>query len=534
MYKINVDQQKGFSIIEMAFIVAIIGLIGVGVFNDYGEQDNLAKWKQSKAKLKVVKKALLEFARVNKHMPCPTQGIDASSGTQALNNTTINIPLVNAIPATPAVPGTDTTPTIPAIPATPALPPINNVPINACAVDNGTVPYEILGLSRADVLDAWENPFMYAIDKAATNPNLMWSCPASSACFFNGDSLPVSVRNGRNRNVASNERGKIPALPAFDFSTMPTDTFLKTNPLNGGNTFLRICTDSACGTVVANGLEAVLVAFNSNGRLGGNSAAENENNDGAIDVVYVQADYQEGVFDDVLLGISANEIKQRTNSESIEVIDLTTGSTTKLGHDIGNLGDQQVGTSGTNLGTNAGDLDQTSQTLSFGKGDAGKQVVLNFNTHAVGAWDKAATTYSGVFDDRGSISANGTKLKEFDYDHLADTADGYEQVTFESAITGQYSDLYNADGTSDNQWVTEGNDVTTWQPYWDESHEYLVTLDSNGDIVIDFEVETTATVETIDFTDINVTLFDTPPQIPSLPSVEPIVGIDETQVFKEQ
>lgn len=504
-------KSKGFSLLELTIVLGIVGVLGVGSVLVYSEQATHAKWQESQQKLKVAKKAILKFAEVNKYMPCPdTTGTGLDSRTTAKGK----IPAIPATPATPAVPKTTTSPTIPAIPSTGAQPAIPNIDVSTCSANSGSIPYDAIGLSKTDVQDSWGNLFIYAVDQGVTVADDMLDCPTATACFFNGDSKPTLPA------------GKVfpgSVLPAFDLTTEPLKGVLGANNL-------RICADSACSTVESEGLVAVLVALNENGKVAaGLGASEAENQDGDKDFVndsYSEAPY----YDDLILGIAANEIKTRHEDESVEIVNnSSSGTTTLTGNDVGSLGDTKTGAVGTNLGTDTGILDEASQSFSFGADRANEKVVLTFDTHALGAWDKAATAGEGVFDDRGSVSANGNKLREFDYDQLVDTWDGLEQVTFTSAINGQYSDIYNEDGTWDNQAVTKGEDVTTWQPYWNETHEYIVQLDENGDIAVDFQVETIATVETIDFTNIELVYYDTPADIPDFPSVSPIAGVPESE-----
>jgi len=65
--------------------------------------------------------------------------------------------------------------------------------------------------------------------------------------------------------------------------------------------------------------------------------------------------------------------------------------------------------------------------------------------------------------------------------------------------------------------------------YWEDSWDYVVDLDSNGEVSVDFTVSTTGTDEVVDFSNIQLTLYDTPPEIPSFPSVSPIAGVTESE-----
>lgn len=512
--KYNTYKSKGFSLVELGVVLAIVSVIGVGSLMVYSEQKDHASWMESQAKLVVVKASLLKFAAVNKYLPCPDNSV-GGNGQESRTLAVGTIPAMPAVLAVAATPKTATAPSIPAIEGFAGQAAIPNIPVSVCTVNSGTVPYELLGLSRASVEDSLGNLFEYAVDQGVTAANTMLDCPTQTACFFNSDPAPVLPAG----NIMPGS-----ALPAFNLSTQPLKGALGANNL-------RICDEPACTNVQSDGLVAVLIAYNQNGRTP-SSVNETANQDGDRD--FVNANYDKSPFyDDEILGIAANEIKNRNEDESIEVFVPApappAGPVVQVGNDVGNLGDMTTGAVGTNLGTDAGILDEASQSFSFGAERAGEKVVLTFDTHALGAWDKAATTSAGVFDDRGSISANGESLREFDYDHLADPRDGLEEVSFTSAITGRYSDIYNADGSWDSQYVTQGQTVTTWQPYWDESHEFVVTLDENGEIALDFQVETTATIETIDFSNIEIVYYDSPPDVPSFPTVAPISGITQTE-----
>jgi len=512
-------RQKGFSLVELSIVLGIVGLISIGAIGLYSEQHTNAKQSGSDAKISVVKKAILEYALVNKHMPCPSNtddGFESRDSSKAGN-----LPAIPATPATPAIPKTATSPTIPAIPSQGAIPAVGNITLSTCTVHSGTVPYEALGLSRADAQDSYGNLFMYAVDQGAIDADLMLDCPTQTACFFNRDSLgTISVPANKIDNLR--ERG-IPFLPAFDLSTTPLMGSLGANNL-------RICGDLACGNVDADGLVAVLVALNANGgaTVALLSNEEQANQDGDTD--FMSMGYSED-FDDQVLGIAANEIKTRSEEEAVEIVTTTStsGPVRQSGNDLLSMGDTSVGGIGTNIGTDQAMLDSRSQTFDFGADAANKQIVLNFDSHAVGGWNQPGTTHSGVWSDRASVVANSTEVRDFRYDNTLGDEDGFEQVTFVSAITGQYSDMSTETGAWDDQYVTEGQEVTTWVEYWDESHEYIVIADENGVVDVDFNVQTTATIETIDFTNIELVFYDTPPEVPNFPSVNPISGIDETE-----
>ena len=239
--------NKGFSLVELAIVLGIVSVLGLGSVMVYSEQRTHAKWQESQAKLKVVKAALLKFAEVNKYMPCPDATI-AGTGNDSRTVSPGTIPAIPATAAVAAIGKTSTSPTIPGTVDFPGQAAINNINVSRCTVNAGTVPYNAIGLSRADVEDSWGNLFHYAVDQGVTVANNMLNCPTDTACFFNGDPKPVLP-------AGSILPGSV--LPAFNLSTQPLKGVLGANNL-------RICIDSACSTVQAEGLVAVLAAFNEN------------------------------------------------------------------------------------------------------------------------------------------------------------------------------------------------------------------------------------------------------------------------------
>jgi len=518
MHKLNIRlnkraiNNKGFSLVELSIVLAIIGVLGVGSTMLYSEQSSHAKWKESQAKLKVVKAALLKFAEVNKYMPCP-DAVGLGDDSRTVKSGTI--PAIPATVAVSAIPKTNTAPTIPGVLAFAGQAPIPNINVSTCTTDTGTVPYKAIGLTKADVEDSWGNLFEYAVDQGVTHADNMLNCPTDTACFFNGDPKP-SLPNPTDVLPGS-------VLPAFNLSTQPLKNGLGPNNLT-------IFNNSTLSVTESEGLVAVLVALNENGAKNlGLDDSEAENKDG--DTNFVNDVYSESpYYDDSVLGIAANEIKTRHENEPAEIVlsTTTTGPVKQTANDILSLGDNQVGTSGTNIGTDAAIKNAVNDTFDFGADAAGKEIVLTLNTHAAGSWIQERS-WAGATSDHAAIEVNDTVVKDFNYDFNDNNNDGLELVTFTSAVNSSYVGIFNSDGSKDNRRFSVGQEVTTYVQTWDESHEFIVLADENGVVKLDLSVQTTATMETVDFKDIELTYYDTPPDMPSFPSVLPIDGIDESQ-----
>ncbi|QCU90784.1 type II secretion system protein [Thiomicrorhabdus sediminis] len=503
--------QYGFSLLELTIVLGIVGLIAIGSLLSFSEQKVNAEWLGSKAKLNLVKTALLDFADENKFLPCPdVNGL----GYESRQTEKGKIPAIPAIPATPAIPKTDTAPTIPAVPATPAQPAIPNIDVSVCTTASGTVPYEMLGLSAADVEDAWGNPFVYAIDAGATQADDLLDCPTDSACFFNRDPIP-------DLPPSKVYPGK--ALPAFDNSTLPVKGQLGANNL-------MLCAASDCADIVAEGLVVVLLSQNENGNSHlGLIADEAENADN--DAVFVEKNYSKSpFFDDSVVTISGQELKKPQRFEaSVTYVSVTGDSNTVLtGNDLKNMGDNTVGGIGTNVGTDAAQSDSISQVFDFGADAANKEIVVSFKTHAKGSWDQPSSPRDSVTSDQASVAINGTEKVQYAYDYTDNSQQGYEQTSYVSPKSG-WVPVMDASGNESWQYVSSGDTVTTYVDYWNTSENFIVTADENGKVEINFTVATTANYEVIDFTDIELKLYNSPPLLPSMPSVDPISGISQTQ-----
>lgn len=493
-------RNQGFSLLELAIVIAIVSILGVGSILVYSEFHAHAKWQESQAKLAVVKKAVLKFTEKNKFVPCPEHpGDNGDDGLESRSASSGRIPAVPATPAIPAVPGTESRPTIPAIPAVPAQPAIPNIPVSTCSVHTGTVPYQTLGLSRASVEDSWGNLIVYAVDQGVTNADLMLECPLDTSCFFNRDPIPA---------LPANRVFPGSALPAFNDATLPTE--IQLGPRN-----LRICADTGCSETVASGQVVILVAKNQNGHLSsGLDADETDNIDS--DQTFVVRTYSKTPFyDDVLLGISAYELKKFTHAQTYETVNIAntnTNVTLKSGENIlGGGADKSIGDIGDN--NPYSDNVQTavaSQTVSFGAENAGKTVIMTVDTKAYGTWDQPSRRDPGLTSDKAFIAANGEILETLTYDSRLSDQDGYYDY-YDPALGG------------------EAGVPNRREKYWDDSHEVVFTLDENGDANLEFAVATTGTDEQVDFTNIQLILYGTPPSIPDFPGVQPIDGIPQTQ-----
>ncbi len=112
------DQQSGFSLIEIAIVLVIFGLLLTMFLTPLSTQRTLQNRAETNALLNTAKEALFGYAIVNGHLPCP----DTDAIPEGIEN--------------------------------------RNVAGN-CANDNGVLPWDTLGISR---VDAWDHYFTYRVD----------------------------------------------------------------------------------------------------------------------------------------------------------------------------------------------------------------------------------------------------------------------------------------------------------------------------------------------------------------------------------
>lgn len=145
---------RGFTLIEMAIVLVVIGLILSGGLLAVSPVLLNSKINETKATMERIETALVLYGIQNGCLPCPANGAIATGATNfgearhsAGYYTTGCTPLVT----------------------------------NTCVVTDGVVPWRNLGLSEADITDAWNNRIRYQLSSGTT-----------SACTDGGD---VSTRN---------------------------------------------------------------------------------------------------------------------------------------------------------------------------------------------------------------------------------------------------------------------------------------------------------------------------------------------------
>jgi prepilin-type N-terminal cleavage/methylation domain-containing protein len=168
----NLDSRKqlGFTLVEMAIVLIIIGLLISAFLTPLSAQKELKDYNETKQKIVSAKESLLGFVVSNKRLPCPDTDGDGLENLAA--------PLV--VNDTPVVGQSTQT--------------------FACVNLEGLLPFQTLG---ADKTDSWSNIFSYRVAPAFSSRTLEWSANGASGNVLSDTYFTLS----NNGNITVRTRG---------------------------------------------------------------------------------------------------------------------------------------------------------------------------------------------------------------------------------------------------------------------------------------------------------------------------------------
>lgn len=245
------NYQRAFSLVEMAVVIVIVGLVLTGLLVSLTAQVEQRSLIESRNTIANVKEALLGYAMANGRFPCPA-----------------------------AAPG--------AVTAVEAFAGGGNATNGNCAnFFNGYVPSVSLGLTPTDtdgyVLDGWNNPIRYAIANLSDDAGATHIFTKSSGM--------------KNANSA--------ACPSCGMSWIATQTLLSVCSTGTG-----IAGGACSGTATRLTQDAVLVVYSTgrNAATGGTGTDEAANLNG--DAAFVSHEPYAGAneFDDIVEWVSSNSV----------------------------------------------------------------------------------------------------------------------------------------------------------------------------------------------------------------------------------
>ena len=119
-------EQHGFTLVELAIVLVVVGLLLAMVIPSLGAQRDIRNRNETQHLLNQAKEALIGYAVVNRHFPCPDTS-DFPNGEE------------NRVVA---------------------------AGVNGCQADEGILPWKTLGIENTD---AWNHYFGYRVDATFSN-----------------------------------------------------------------------------------------------------------------------------------------------------------------------------------------------------------------------------------------------------------------------------------------------------------------------------------------------------------------------------
>ena len=172
MLKIYIKQQ-GFSLVEMAIVLVILGFVLSTLLLPLRAQREQAAQLQTTNTLESAKQALLGYAQQQGRLPCPATAINFQGNTDTGSSGQEN-PLG----------GTRNTVIAPAL------------PVPRCVAQSGYLPAATLGIQPTDAqgfaLDAWNNRIRYAVTSDDSSARI----PIGAIVACGGDTAPDFTTSG--------------------------------------------------------------------------------------------------------------------------------------------------------------------------------------------------------------------------------------------------------------------------------------------------------------------------------------------------
>ena len=301
MVKQETMRTKGFTLVEIAIVLVIIGLITVGSFSMVKQMRVNASLKASDQKIQQIKKMLLNFVQVNGYLPCADGNLDGKEDRATSGN-------------------------------------------EACTTAVGNLPYQDLGMSLAGAKDAYGNLIRYAINTDTLNDSAICDSTKSASYFckkvpnsFNLSTPPTASLSSTGDYVVCRHVANCTAASDIDIASA-TVVLVAFNRFKGKSYTTTSKTNAAAPGCT------------------GLASLESENCD--TDHQYVNAPFDDTLssfFDDNVDAITGYEVKQKINLlSSLATGGGTAGGSSGSGTGAGNGGASNGGGTSGAGGTGGG------------------------------------------------------------------------------------------------------------------------------------------------------------------------------------
>lgn len=275
------SRQQGFTLIEIAIALLLIGLLAGGGLTISGAFRQLSKAEETKAQMAQIKMGLMSYLKVNQYLPCPDTNSDGLEDRKI------------------------------------------SADVSVCKSRQGTLPYQTLSVSDKD---AWGAPFYYRVNpRAEQSQRINDLCETASVFGYLGSrtkpsSAALCSRNGvfycakcgdvcgmacdYNADVRQND-----APPYFSLHTPPKGA-------ENADGYKNMLVLNEQGAEFENAIVVMVVSFGSNGtqtwhdceQATAPASAERANCDNDTAGVF-QIDSSESL-DDYLTWITLHDVKQ--------------------------------------------------------------------------------------------------------------------------------------------------------------------------------------------------------------------------------
>lgn len=148
-------KERGFTLIEMAIVLVVMGLVLSGLITAGANVGSSAKYGETQRKMAKVQEALRLYVTQHGCLPCPANGAVNPATTNSLAGVSQDSggDYASVVYLTGEV----------AVPCT----------ANTCNTTNPVLPYKTLGLSKTEYLDAWDSMFTYRVATGLAVANSM-------------------------------------------------------------------------------------------------------------------------------------------------------------------------------------------------------------------------------------------------------------------------------------------------------------------------------------------------------------------------